>query len=87
MDDILAYSVSMIDPGRICVEVYFRDAMEMVGILYFERAKRSFNRKPVGMDQWLCVDAKVEGLYMRDRSITPPEVVARCYEEIRKAGY
>ena len=90
MDDNLTYEVTLVEAGRIRVEVYFQVGdivKELLGILYFERAKRSFNRKPVGMDQWLCVDAKVEGLYTRDKKITPPEIVARCYQEIKRVGY
>ena len=60
---------------------------EMLGILYFEKAKKSFNRKPVGMDQWLCIDAKVEGLYTKDKAITPPQIVRMCYDHIKAAGY
>ena len=75
---------------RLSVEVYFKmgeTVKEFMGILYFEKAKRSFNRKPIGMDAWACVDAKVEGLYTKDGGITPKQIVARAYEEIKRAGY
>jgi hypothetical protein len=89
VSDKLSFIVERIDEGRIRVEVNFVDdgLCISLGILYFERAKRSFNRKPVGMDAWLCVDAKVEGLYERDNTTTPQQIVARCYDEIRRAGY
>ena len=54
--------------------------------MYYEKAKKSFNRKPVGMDAWACVDAKVEGLYMKDKSITPTQIVSEGYKHIKMAG-
>lgn len=86
----ISYNIERIDSERIRVEVYFKVGemiVETLGILYFERAKRSFNRKPVGMNQWICVDAKVEGLYTKDEGITPKQIVAKCYDLIREAGY
>ena len=58
-----------------------------VGSLYFEKAKRGFNRKPIGMDAWVCVDAKIERLYeVSDYEITPKEIVEVCQKMI-KAEY
>ena len=88
--DNLSFNITQLDEGRISVEVQFKVEeliIETLGILYFEKAKKSFNRKPVGMNQWICVDAKVEGLYTKDEGITPKQIVARCYDLIREAGY
>jgi len=49
-----------------------------MGVLYFERAKKSFSRKPIGLNEWACVDAKVEGLYTVDEKITPKDIVDHC---------
>ena len=58
-----------------------------VGSLYFEKAKRGFNRKPIGMDAWVCVDAKIERLYeVSDYEIFPKEIVEVCQKMI-KAEY
>jgi len=87
--DKLSFDITKMDEGRIRVEVYYTPNEEMrvmMGILYFEKAKRSFNRKPVGMDAWACVDAKVEGLYTVDKAITPPQIVAHCYKLIQEQG-
>ena len=55
-----------------------------VGSLYFEKAKRGFNRKPIGMDAWVCVDAKIERLYeVSDYEITPKEIVEVCQKMIK----
>ena len=58
-----------------------------VGSLYFEKAKRGFNRKPIGMDAWVCVDAKIERLYeVVDYEITPKEIVEVCQNMIKNGG-
>ena len=55
-----------------------------VGSLYFEKAKRGFNKKPIGMDAWVCVDAKIERLYeVSDYEITPKEIVEVCQKMIK----
>ena len=58
-----------------------------LGSLYYEKAKKTFNRKPIGMNAWGCVDAKIEGLYEAGENITPTEVMNKCQELIRGAGY
>ncbi|MFN9900496.1 MAG: hypothetical protein ACK55Z_17265, partial [bacterium] len=70
------------------MEVSFKlgDLREHLGILYFEKAKTGFVRKPIGLNAWACVDAKVEGLYTKDESITPTQIIEKCRELIRGAG-
>jgi len=85
----LVYEIQKID-DRLSVEVYFKmgeNLKEFLGILYFEKAKKAFQRKPIGMDAWACVDAKVEGLYTKDGGITPKQIVKEAYEKIKEAGY
>ena len=86
--DKLTYDISVITPERVRVEVLFKmgDISESLGILYFEKAKRGFVRKPIGLNAWACVDAKVEGLYMKDESITPTEIIAECRRLIESRG-
>jgi hypothetical protein len=70
---------------RIRFIISFKD--EEVGSLYFEKAKRGFVNKPVSMDAWVCVDAKIERLYeVSDYEIFPKEIVAVCQKMI-KAEY
>ena len=58
-----------------------------VGSLYFEKAKKTFQRKPVSMDAWVCVDAKIEKLYeVSDYEVVPKEIVEVCQKMI-KAEY
>ena len=70
---------------RIRFIISFKE--QEVGSLYFEKAKRGFNKKPIGMDAWVCVDAKIERLYeVSDYEITPKEIVETCQKMI-KAEY
>jgi hypothetical protein len=78
------YKLETIEEGRIRI-ILSKDGCEL-GSLYYERAKRSFNRKPVGMDAWTCVEAKVEGLYDTYKELTPTEVMAQCQKLIRNGG-
>lgn len=76
--DTLSYDLTKLDGDKIRIVVSLNDEVEL-GTLYFERAKRSFQRKPIGMDAWACVDAKVEGLYVvGGDNITPKDIVAKC---------
>ena len=84
--DTLTYQMDPIEDGRIRIVVSLNGELEL-GALYFERAKKSFQRKPVGMNAWACVDAKVEGLYVYGGdNITPKDIVNKCQQLIRGAG-
>ena len=84
----LSYDITLIAPDRISVEVLFNigKLTESLGILYFEKAKRGYVRKPIGLNAWACVDAKVEGLYTKDESITPAQIITECRKRITMAG-
>ena len=86
--DKLSYDITLITPERISVEVLFKvgELTESLGILYFEKAKRGYVRKPIGLNSWACVDAKVEGLYTKDESITPAQIIEECRKRITGAG-
>jgi hypothetical protein len=70
---------------RLRIVITLRD--QELGSLYYEKAKRTFQRKPISMGSWACVDAKIEGLYEAGLDITPTEVMVQCQQEIRMAGY
>jgi hypothetical protein len=83
--DDLTYEIFPLggDKMRIIISLYEKE----LGTLYFERAKRSFVRKPVSMDGWACVDAKVEGLYIAGGDhITPKDIVAHCQGLLRSGS-
>ena len=81
----LQYDIFQLDDmkTRIVISLYEKE----LGTLYFEKAKRAFTNKPVGMNSWACVDAKVEGLYVvGGEDITPKDIVAHCQSLLRTAG-
>lgn len=80
----LDYDITQLDLNKVRVEVYYNigESRENLGILYFERAKTGFINKPVGLNTWTCVDAKVEGLYTKDENITPTMIVSECRRRI-----
>ena len=86
MDINLTYNLTEIEVGRIRITVSLNEEVEL-GTLYFEKAKRGFTNKPIGMNSWACVDAKIEGLYQQGESITPKDIVAHCQELIRDGGF
>ena len=86
MDIVLTYSLTKIEEGRIRIVVSLNEDVEL-GTLYFEKVKRGFTNKPLSMNSWACVDAKIEGLYQQGESLTPKEIVAHCQELIKDGGY
>ena len=83
--DILTYNLTEMEPDRLRITI--RQDNTELGSLYYERAKKTFQRKPIGMNAWGCVDAKIEGLYEANTDITPTEVMNKCQELIRESGY
>jgi hypothetical protein len=85
--DELSYELTDMGDGRIRVVVSISPNDEGVelGVLYFERAKRMFQRKPIGMDGWCLIDAKITGLYDYGHdNITPKDIVAKCQSLIKE---
>jgi hypothetical protein len=79
------YKMDKIEDGRIRFIVSFND--QEVGSLYFEKAKKGFTNKPLSMDAWVCVDAKIERLYeVVDYEITPKDIVEVCQNMIKNGG-
>ena len=85
MDINMTYSLTEIEYGRIRITISNDD--KEVGTLYFEKAKKTFQRKPIGMNGWACVDAKIEGLYeIGGETITPKDIVKKCQDLIKGSG-
>ena len=80
----MTYEMTQID-DRIRV-IVLKEEKE-AGILYFEKAKRSFQFKPIGMDMWACVDAKIEDETIFNEGFTPKDMVGECQNLIRRAGF
>ena len=82
---ILTYNLMEMEPDRLRITIT-QDNTEL-GSLYYEKAKKTFQRKPIGMNAWGCVDAKIEGLYEANKDITPTVIMNKCQELIRESGY
>jgi hypothetical protein len=79
--DNLTYDISRLGDNR--VRVIVRVGEKELGVLYFEKPKMGWGRKPVVPHKWVCVDAKVETLYVYGgNDITPKDIVAKCQELI-----
>jgi hypothetical protein len=77
----MEYEMEVIGDGVVRILIGYGG--KEVGILYFERVKKSFQRKPISMDGWGCIDAKIDGLYDIDPNITPKDIMMRCQEIIK----
>jgi hypothetical protein len=82
----LSFGLTQIEEGRVRIVVSLNEEIEL-GTLYFEKVKRGFTNKPLSMNAWACVDAKIEGLYQQGESLTPKDIVAHCQELIKNGGY
>ena len=81
----MEYEITQVD-DRIRVTIT-KEGKE-AGSLYFEKAKKGFTNKPLSMGSWSCIDAKIEGLYVHGgEHITPKDMVRKCQDLIREAGY
>jgi hypothetical protein len=80
----MKYELTQIEDNRIGVTVTNED--KVVGILYFEKAKLNFTKKPLSMGSWACVDAKIEDQEIFHEGFTPKQMVGECQEIIRVAG-
>ena len=76
--DNLSYIITPIEVGRLRIVINKGD--QELGSLYYEKAKKTFNRKPIGMNAWGCVDAKIEGLYEMGGDFTPLDILNRCQQ-------
>ena len=88
----MTYNMTEIEDGRIRIIIVQEENSPNqgeveLGTLYFERAKKTFQRKPITMNGWACVDAKINELYDMGGEITPKEIVAHCQDIIRMNGY
>ena len=84
--DKLTYELTHLEQDRIRIVVTMMGGEVELGTLYFEKAKRSFSRKPVGMDQWACVDAKVEDETIFNEDFIPKDMIGKCQDLIKEAG-
>lgn len=80
--DNLIFNISMVD-DKIVITIT-DNGHNHKGILYFERVKAGFNRKPISMNSWACVDARTEGLYDMGGEYTSLDILNHCQSIIRE---
>ena len=80
--DRITLDISELENGRISV-IIFVDGKDK-GVIHFERSKVGFVRKPVGMNRWVCVDARLWGLYDELEDVSPKDIMELCRREIEK---
>jgi hypothetical protein len=82
--DNIRFNIETLDPNRVMVEVTLLGEM-VLGILYFENPKQTWNKKPLLSKKWRCVDAKVEGLYVHGgEDITPKDIIRACQDLVEE---
>jgi hypothetical protein len=82
--DNIRFNIETLDPNRVMVEVTLFNEM-VLGILYFENPKQTWNKKPLLSKKWRCVDAKVEGLYVHGgEDITPKDIIRVCQDLVEE---
>lgn len=83
--DNITPTIDMLEEGRLRITLVAY--MQEIGVLYFEKAKKGWTNKPI-TNGWVCIDAKVEDLYIQGGDgVTPKELVAWCQELISLSGY
>lgn len=88
METLFDFDLTEMDPNRLRMVIRYKKTNDEVGVLYFEKVKKRFLRKPISMGGWGCVDARMDKFYEKmDYKITPKEVVSYCQELIMWAGY
>jgi len=82
--DNIRFNIESLDPNRVMVEVTLLGEM-VLGILYFENPKQTWQKKPLLSKKWRCVDAKVEGLYIHGgEDITPKDIIRVCQDLVEE---
>lgn len=79
--DRISLEIEEMDKGRVRIIIYVDG--EEAGVMYYEIAKRGFSTKPVSMNKWACVDAKITKLYDMVEDMTPKKIMDMCQEELR----
>ena len=82
--DNIRFNLESLDPNRVMVEVTLFNEM-VLGIVYFENPKPTWQNKPLLSKKWRCVDAKVEVLYVHGgEDITPKDIIRACQDLVEE---
>lgn len=70
--------IEHLEDNRIRIDLYTKEGGTFLGMLYYERAKNGFQRKPIGLKKMACVDAKIETLFNLFPQVEPKDVLDFC---------
>ena len=84
--DNLIFNVDRMEDDKIRVVISDMN-LNQKGVLYFEKVKVGFVRKPISMSSWACVDAKIEDQEIFNEEFTPKQMVGECQDIIKLSGY
>ena len=73
MDHIFTHTITPND-NKLVLELH-DNVGEFMGIMYYERAKKTFTHKPISMQKWGMVDCKIERLYEKYPEVEPLDVL------------
>ena len=76
--DFIVPSITYLEDNRIRIDLYTKEGGTFLGMLYYERAKNGFQRKPIGLKKMACVDAKIETLFNLFPQVEPKDVLDFC---------
>ena len=76
--DFIVPSITYLEDNRIRIDLYTKEGGTFLGMLYYERAKNGFLRKPIGLKKMACVDAKIETLFNLFPQVEPKDVLDFC---------
>ena len=76
--DFIVPHIEHLDNNRIRIDLYSKEGGTFLGMLYYEKAKNGFLRKPIGLKKMACVDAKIETLFNLFPQVEPKEVLDYC---------
>lgn len=83
--DNLRFNADRMEDNKIRITITDKEDNQK-GLLYFEKVKVGFIKKPISMNSWACIDAKVEGLYDMGGDYSSLDILNRCQEIIKMMG-
>ena len=76
--DFIVPTVTYLEDNRVRIDLHSKEGGIFLGMLYYERAKNGFLRKPIGLKKMACVDAKIETLFKLFPQVEPKDILDYC---------
>lgn len=82
MENITA-RMERLAPDRVMVELGYKG--EPLGIIYYEKPKKTWFKKPIMPNMWRAVDAKVERLFIQgEGEYTPLDLLTFAQKKVQE---